>query len=95
MKKLIVSAIAVGVMSVSAMAGYFENATVDAIKVRADGTVAVVVTAQGASVPSLFNMSTATADAKKAMLAALLTAKTTSGKANIRFSNGAITEVAY
>lgn len=95
MKKLLVAGCVSCMMSVSAMAGTYVGASIDSVKVSADGSVKVVVTEAGASIANLFDLATATVDGKKAVLAALLTAKASTGIATIRFSGASITEVGY
>ena len=95
MKKLLVTTIFASIMGVSAMAGFFPGATINTVKVRSDGTVAIVVTEAGATTASLFNFATATPEAKKSLIAAILTAKASTGTADIRFSGASITEIGY
>lgn len=94
MKKLVTAALVV-MMSASAMAATLSNATITTIKVRADGTVGIVVTPDGGGIASLLNLDGVSADAQKNIIAALLTAKASGSTADIRYSNGTITEVGY
>ena len=74
MKKILLAAIAVGMMSTSAMALV---GTVEKIQIKSDGEVTIVLKKLDGT-GNARHILAGTADANKAMLAAALTAKSTS-----------------
>ena len=74
MKKILISAIAMSLMAVSA---FGTDGTVDSLKVENDGTVMLRLTKDTGGLTNIFPIVAASPDALKALIAVALTAKTT------------------
>lgn len=89
MKKIMIGAIVLGVMSINVWGWTISGATIERILIAHNGTISMTVY-DGTS-RSTRSVNMGNTDAKKALLAAALTIKTSGGTADLSIGSGQIT----